>query len=224
MELPKIEWIDVIRFNNAIEDEDKGYPGISAKDIEVYVSTTDTTSGFKKVLGVTLKSNKNNQVMKITPTQAKWVKFVITSNYGNSEYTELGLIGVFDDKVRTKDLATEFKEKGFINLYGIYFDFASANLKPESKAAIDQILAFLQANPSQNITIEGHTDNVGNEKSNMQLSIARAERVKTELVKRGINPQRLTSKGLGASQPIANNTTDTGRAQNRRVTMRGEKK
>jgi outer membrane protein OmpA-like peptidoglycan-associated protein len=219
IELPQIEWMNTIRFNNAIDDEERGYPGIAAKDIEVYVSNTSSNSNFKKILSLRLENNKNNQVMKFTPIQGKWVKIVILSNYGNEFYTEMGQLGLYDDKVRQGDFSKEFTEKGFINLYGIYFDFGSSTIKPESKESITQIVDFLRKNPFP-IEIEGHTDNIGNNESNQKLSVQRAEAVKAELIKQGVDAKLLSSKGLGSSQPIAENKTDWGRAQNRRVTLR----
>ena len=112
------------------------------------------------------------------------------------------------------------KKNGFVNLYGLYFDFGSANLKAESKPAVDQIAAYMKENPTLNIVIEGHTDNVGTDDANQKLSEQRAITVKNELVKNGIAETRLSIKGIGAKQPVAENTTITGRAQNRRVTIR----
>ncbi|MEI6854382.1 MAG: OmpA family protein, partial [Bacteroidota bacterium] len=70
------------------------------------------------------------------------------------------------------------------------------------------------------IEISGHTDNVGKENDNQLLSEARAKAVMDYFVRKGINPTRLTYKGYGSTQPIAPNTTDEGRAKNRRVEMK----
>jgi outer membrane protein OmpA-like peptidoglycan-associated protein len=148
------------------------------------------------------------------------VKFVITSNYGHSAYTEFGQIGVYDDKQRNVNIDDELKKNGFVNLYGLYFDFGSDNLRPESMTSIDQIVEYLKQNPTVKIQIEGHTDNIGSDVSNQTLSEKRALAVKNAIIKKGISADRMTTIGYGAKQPIAPNTTDIGRAQNRRVTIR----
>jgi outer membrane protein OmpA-like peptidoglycan-associated protein len=75
----------------------------------------------------------------------------------------------------------------------------------------------LKKNPSLKIEISGHTDDVGNEQSNLKLSQSRAEAVKNYLTEKGITADRLTAKGYGKSKPIALNSTEEGRKQNRRT-------
>jgi len=107
-----------------------------------------------------------------------------------------------------------------VAVYGIYFDFASATLKPASTPVLLEIAQALRANPSWKITIEGHTDNVGGEDYNLDLSRRRAASVKSALVTRyGINPTRLSTVGYGFSRPKASNDTPQGRAANRRVEL-----
>jgi len=110
--------------------------------------------------------------------------------------------------------------KGFIDIYGIYFDIGKAIVKPESFPVIDQLAQYLNEHPKMNIVIEGHTDNTGKAENNLILSDKRAESVKAELVKRGIAADRMQTKGFGATQPIADNKTAAGRTQNRRVTIK----
>jgi outer membrane protein OmpA-like peptidoglycan-associated protein len=220
IEFKNPEWLNIIDFNNVIPDESEGWPGISAKDIEVYISNTSKDEGFSNVINFRLENNKGHQIVKIIPTQAKWVKFVITSNYGHAEYTELGQLGVFDDKQRNLDIKTEMEKNGYINMYGLYFDFGSDKLKIESAPAIEQLVKYLKENPNVKIQVEGHTDNIGTSTANLTLSEKRASTVKNDIVKNGIGTERLNIKGFGSLQPISNNSTDIGRAQNRRVTIR----
>ncbi|MGE5679307.1 MAG: OmpA family protein [Bacillota bacterium] len=220
VDLGRTEWLDILIFNNKIPDETGGWKGISAKDIEIYVSKESKTEGFAKVASFCLENNVDHQMVKILPVQARWVKFVVKSNYGHPEYTELGQLGGYDDKKHETDIKTEIEKKGYIDLYGLYFDFASDNLKQESKPAIDNIVNYLKQNPEIKIQIEGHTDNIGTDNANNKLSENRAVNVKSELLKNGINPDRLSVKGFGSKQPVADNKTYTGRAQNRRVTIR----
>ena len=220
IELSKTEWLNIIEFNNELTDEVHGYPGISAKDVEVYVSTTSAKSGFKHAISIRLEQNKNNQIVKITPMQARWIKLVITSNYGDVNYTEFGQLGAYDDGIRSKGIKDEMSSKGFADIYGIYFDFGSAEIRDESKPVIAEIVSYLNENPDVKIIVEGHTDNVGSESSNQKLSENRAMNVMNKLIENGINKERLSIKGYGSKQPVSDNGSETGRAQNRRVTIR----
>ncbi|MEZ5331848.1 MAG: OmpA family protein [Thermoanaerobaculia bacterium] len=113
---------------------------------------------------------------------------------------------------------------GRVEVYGIYFDFDSATLKPESDPVLSRIAAVLERNPGWHLSIEGHTDSVGEEAYNQDLSERRAAAVEQALVERWeIAPDRLTTAGFGESRPKASNETLAGRAENRRVELvRGE--
>jgi outer membrane protein OmpA-like peptidoglycan-associated protein len=113
----------------------------------------------------------------------------------------------------------ELEEAGRTRVYGINFDTNSDVIRDESKPTIDKMAAMLKAKPEWKLTIEGHTDSSGGDLQNLPLSQRRADSVKTYLVSAGIAAGRLTTKGFGASQPLAGNETATGRAQNRRVEL-----
>ncbi len=99
----------------------------------------------------------------------------------------------------------------------IFFPFNSFDLTPESKAVLDQLLDFLNENNTISIQIQGHTDNIGNDASNLKLSENRARSVYDYLIEQGISNTRLTYKGFGKSMPVADNETEEGRARNRRT-------
>ena len=109
--------------------------------------------------------------------------------------------------------------KGFI-LADCNFETGKAALETESYSVIDELVAYLQRKEDERIELGGHTDNVGNAKSNLVLSEARANTVRDYLLARGIDPSRVTAKGYGLSVPIANNKTAEGRAQNRRTEVK----
>ena len=113
----------------------------------------------------------------------------------------------------------ELEDTGRTRVYGINFDTSSDVIRDESKPTIDKMAAMMKAKPEWKLTIEGHTDASGGDAQNLPLSQRRADSVKTYLVTAGIAADRLTSKGLGASKPLAGNETATGRAQNRRVEL-----
>jgi outer membrane protein OmpA-like peptidoglycan-associated protein/tetratricopeptide (TPR) repeat protein len=102
-------------------------------------------------------------------------------------------------------------------LKNIFFEFGKAALKPESYAELDNVVKLLQNNEGVRLEISGHTDNVGSLKTNMKLSEDRAKAVVEYLISKGIASSRLEYKGYAYTQPIAPNTTEAGRAQNRRV-------
>lgn len=120
----------------------------------------------------------------------------------------------------TKQISAGFNAEGKIALYGILFDTGKADVKPESKPSIDAIAAALNADPKLNLIIVGHTDNVGDFNANVALSKKRADTVVAALVKdRQIAPARLTAFGAGMTSPKAPNTTEQGKAKNRRVEL-----
>lgn len=105
-------------------------------------------------------------------------------------------------------------------LYGILFDTNKSDIKSGSRPALDEIAKYLRANPNVKLDVVGHTDNIGNYDSNLDLSRARAAEVVGTLVNQyNIDPQRLRASGVGFLAPIASNANEDGRAKNRRVEL-----
>lgn len=104
-------------------------------------------------------------------------------------------------------------------LEGVNFDFDKATLRKEDRDIIDQNAADLKEWGDIKVEISGHTDSVGSDRYNQKLSLRRAESVRTYLISKGIPAERLSIKGYGESQPIADNATEEGRFQNRRVEL-----
>ena len=94
-----------------------------------------------------------------------------------------------------------------------------AELKPDGTAAVAQIVALLKQDRSLKLSIEGHTDNVGNAAANKKLSQARADAVMQAVIAGGTSASRLSAKGFGQEVPVADNRTEEGRAKNRRVEL-----
>jgi len=108
-------------------------------------------------------------------------------------------------------------EDGKIVATGIRFDTGKSTLKPESMGVINEIYDLMVKYPELKFSVEGHTDNVGDDPSNMTLSADRAESVMNTLIDMGIAGDRLSSRGLGETMPMDDNNYPEGRANNRRV-------
>lgn len=106
---------------------------------------------------------------------------------------------------------------GRIVTTGIRFDVNKATLRPESYGVINEVVNLMKENPGLNFSVEGHTDSDGSASHNQTLSEARARTVMDEMIKMGIPSSRLKSIGHGQSNPVADNNTAEGKAQNRRV-------
>jgi OOP family OmpA-OmpF porin len=118
------------------------------------------------------------------------------------------------------EMAKSIDTTGRVALYGIYFDFNKADVKPESDATLEQIAALLKKSPPLKLLVVGHTDNVGSFSFNMDLSQRRAAAVVAALASRfAVAKDRLTPVGVSFASPIAPNKTDEGRAKNRRVEL-----
>jgi OOP family OmpA-OmpF porin len=102
----------------------------------------------------------------------------------------------------------------------LLFETNSANLAPSSNDQLHDVAVILQAYPATHATIGGYTDNTGDADANMKLSQDRASNVASQLTTMGVSQSRLTAKGYGEAHPVADNNTDVGRAQNRRIAIR----
>ena len=118
------------------------------------------------------------------------------------------------------DMAKSIAAEGKIALYGIYFDTAKADIKPESKAQLDEMAKLLQQDAKLRVFVVGHTDNQGSVAANVDLSQKRAEAVAKVLASQyKIEAKRMTAKGIANLSPVASSKDEAGRAKNRRVEL-----
>lgn len=110
-------------------------------------------------------------------------------------------------------------EEGHIAIYGINFDIDKDNLKLGAEKVLIEMVKLMKNNPELKIEIQGHTDNKGSVKHNLNLSKRRAATVKMFLLTYGIDSSRIIPKGYGIEKPVATNDTEEGRAKNRRVEL-----
>lgn len=145
-----------------------------------------------------------------------------TKNYIYTQVDVIELVPMQEQmvKIDAEEMAKEIMSSGSVSIYGIYFDFDKADIKPESEPTIAEIAKFLKEEPNLKVFIVGHTDNEGSLEYNIDLSNKRAKSVVSKLVNdHGIEPSRLAPEGLGFLAPVASNRTEQGRAKNRRVEL-----
>jgi outer membrane protein OmpA-like peptidoglycan-associated protein len=160
-------------------------------------------------------------------TSRAWVPRPLVNGGRPVDTTKLQVIRIFYAGVDSSSAATaeQQMEQSLMRdrkvvIYGIYFDYASADIKKESEPVLREIGTLMQKNPTWTLSINGHTDSIGGSAYNQDLSNRRAAAVKDALVTRyHIAATRLTSAGYGLSQPVETNTTLEGRARNRRVEL-----
>ena len=146
-----------------------------------------------------------------TPTSAGDTQLAVIE----TKAMETGLV-----KVDAKAMGADITATGHVAIYGIYFDTGRADLKPESEPTLAEIGRLLKAKPALRLHVVGHTDNVGDLAANMDLSKRRAAAVVQALVARqAVAPGRLRPDGVGPLSPTASNSTEDGRARNRRVEL-----
>ncbi len=114
-------------------------------------------------------------------------------------------------------LLTPIEIGATVRLSNVFFDYNKSELRSDSFSELDRLVVFLQNNSAMTIEVSGHTDAVGNDAFNQTLSEKRATAVADYLMKKGISPKRLRSKGYGKTKPVASNSTEEGRQLNRRV-------
>jgi len=116
------------------------------------------------------------------------------------------------------DIASAIATDGHVALL-VNFDFNKASLRPDALPVIDEVAGVMKSQPDLKLEVQGHTDGIGSKDYNQSLSENRAKTIVAALVAKGIDGKRLKPSGFGASKPVADNGTEEGRAQNRRVEL-----
>ena len=185
-----------------LKSDGKGTFNIIVNDKMIAVPTIEAT----------YKGDQKHHLIKVKVLDDDRFPFML--DYGITffiSYTKVSFPGEIEEQLAKKKR---------IDVYGIYFDFASDSIRPESEPILREIGAALASNKEWTLTINGHTDSVGTAASNRDLSERRTAAVKKALVERyKVDASRLSTSGFGASQPKEPNDTDIGRARNRRVEL-----
>ena len=166
---------------------------------------------------------------KVDPQSDIWVTVITNMGLNDSEGKKVIIYDVNVIEIAKMEQVIEIDEAamkkeldsaGKVVLHGINFDTGKAAIKDDSKPLLDEIGKLLNDNKDLKLSIEGHTDNVGAKPTNQKLSEQRAASVKSYIVSNyKVDASRLVTKGFGDTKPIADNGTDDGKAQNRRVEL-----
>lgn len=157
-----------------------------------------------------------------TPTSEIWCWVNAGGGGGESYSIEIVEKAGMEQSIElsASELAKALDAKGSVALHGILFDTGKATIKPESEKMLAEIGTLLKDNAALKLEIQGHTDNVGQKAVNQTLSQQRADSVREYLIATfSIAAARLTAVGFGDTKPVGSNTTEEGRAQNRRVEL-----
>jgi outer membrane protein OmpA-like peptidoglycan-associated protein len=193
-------------------------------------TVVDEQTGKPTIAKVTITDNEANQVITTTETDETDGKFVVTlpsgRNYGITVEKDGRLF--YSDNVDFKaedgfkslnkkiTLPTIAKGNKLI-LRNMFYMVKSHLLQPASIPELEKVVVFLNKNPKVKVEIGGHTDNTGSEEANLALSKKRADEVRNWLIEAGVKANRLQAKGYSSTKPLASNTTEDGKAQNRRT-------
>jgi|SwirhirootsSR2_FD_contig_31_14062599_length_2080_multi_4_in_0_out_0_1 OmpA-OmpF porin, OOP family len=166
-------------------------------------------------MGIPATSGEANRLVEDTARLGDFTKRKLPGNI----YLNVPANGVESRLLAVIDGSNTVSHTSWLDFDRLLFDSGSSKLRAGSSEQLNNIAAILKAYPNVRLKLAGFTDNVGSAPQNRELSHARAESVKAELVSRGIAPDRLTTEGYGEQAASADNSTAEGRARNRRVSL-----
>lgn len=173
----------------------------SKKNKKIYSDTTDTKGKFS----ILLPKGETYQIL--------YKEFTDSTDYSELEIPSKP--GKF-----TSELTIQVEPAKVYTLENVFFDTGLATLKKESYKALNDLVEVMKLKPDMEIEIDGHTDNTGTAEINQKLSQDRADAVRNYLITKGIAAKRVTAKGFGDTMPVADNSTDEGKARNRRTEVK----
>jgi OmpA-OmpF porin, OOP family len=184
-----------------------------------------TAAPTSEVRTLSAQRVKDGQTLYVHLLVLQWDKDNATFKAKRGAYAALDIVeaGQLQQNMVTISASEMFKaiaSTGRVALYGILFDTGKADIKPESKVALEEIAKLLRAEPNFKLRVVGHTDNQGSLESNIALSKRRAEAVNAALASQyGVSAARLSAYGVADLAPVASNSDEAGRAKNRRVEL-----
>ena len=204
-----------------------------------YFTTGDEEGTIPEDAEIIVKDNESGEIIGIFKPNRKTGKYLFIlppdKNY-NVTYNADGYLFKSENLIVPKNSAFQsikkeiklapIKANESIVLNNVFFEFSSSELTSDSRSELSKLFNLLSNNPSIKVEIQGHTDSKGKKSFNKKLSQERAESVRKYLIKKGINPSRITAVGYGENQPIAKNKNpdgsdnEEGRALNRRIELK----
>lgn len=209
-QLPEEATAEPVSYVKAIvTDASTGLPleaGVQLVDINAETTISNSTS-----------DSKNGTFLVVLPIGKDYALFVQREGYlFHSE--NFSLKDALPDQPFIINVKLQPVKAGeILTLKNIFFETASAELRPESQTELQKVVDLMEKNPTMKVQVNGHTDNVGSDAVNLKLSLDRALSVKNFIVQHGIPDARITYKGFGETKPVDTNETDQGKANNRRT-------
>ena len=198
----------------------------SSKTSALQVNRNATAALQKSGYQMVFNGKDENQYFSLTMRKAdQWIQIASHAGGDNDivtfyEFKAVAVKAMTQDMEATAEaIASELGTSGRMALYGIGFANNQAVITQESDKVLAEIVTLLKNQPDWNITVEGHTDNVGAKGANQILSRNRADAVVAWLVSHGVDRARLATAGFGDTKPVQDNSTEEGRAKNRRVEL-----
>ena len=216
LDIYSIQLYDGIQPNASSWVEGRIYDSLTGKGISGLVEVIDLQS---KVIISEVEANMEGYYLSILPSGKNYAFNVSKKGYlfFSGRFLMKEVVG--QKKFNYNIPLQPLKEGTRMVLNNIQFESGKHELLPESFIELDKLLAILNENPKLKVQIVGHTDNVGSDNDNLVLSNQRAKIVLNYLTSKGIAAERLSSKGMGAQQPVSDNQTEEGKALNRRTEM-----
>lgn len=215
--------IETVGYNNQIAREILGMTGTYGTPEEKaqwpfqhtdekkagYIAARKTGDTGEIYVSAYIVSNQHNKWLDI-PVDRTLVRLDVCEVKAREQRMEL---------VKSEEMANQIALNGRVALYGILFDFDKATIRPDSEPTLAEIAKLLKEKPALNILVVGHTDATGGFEYNRGLSQRRAESVVASLAAKGVAKDRLFPVGVAFASPVATNTTEDGKAKNRRVEL-----
>jgi outer membrane protein OmpA-like peptidoglycan-associated protein len=202
--------------DEVVEGKKTSITYVSDKEVGALKIIRNFSNAIKKIGGQAFEEGDNRVVLILKKGNAEiWAEVYA---YADSYYLTVVEKGEVEQEVTANAILEELNKTGKAILY-INFDSGKSTIKKESMPVVEQIIEMMNQAPDIQLSVEGHTDSDGSSDTNLKLSQARAKSVVDEIVKGGIDKSRLSSAGFGEEKPIAENTTEEGKAKNRRVEL-----
>jgi outer membrane protein OmpA-like peptidoglycan-associated protein len=202
--------------DDVVEGKKTSIAYVSDNEVGALKIIRNFSNAIKKIGGQAFEEGENRVVLFLKKGNAEtWAEVYSYSDSYNLTIIEKGEV---EQEITANAILEELNKTGKAILY-INFDSGKSTIKKESMPIVEQIIEMMNQAKDINLSVEGHTDSDGSNESNLKLSEARAKAVVEAITKGGIDAARLSSAGFGEEKPIADNSTDEGKAKNRRVEL-----